>query len=130
MKKSFLWATALLLLAVSPLLLSMKPQPQPAAEKWMMVTTIESVVPGNLGRSRMLITDSEGRSEERDLRNFFSLTGINFKNVASNDQDILLMVSRTVGEGWEIANISTGVQSSSSDVTGIFITRYLFRKRE
>lgn len=41
--------------------------------EFMQLNTIESVVPGGLGRSRMISTTSNGMLEETKLENFFSL---------------------------------------------------------
>ncbi|HLF47711.1 MAG TPA: hypothetical protein VI548_14880 [Chitinophagaceae bacterium] len=55
----------------------------------MQITTIESVVGGGIGRSKMIITKEDGSQEERDMENLFSLTGMNLKNIKSNESDIL-----------------------------------------
>ncbi|MEP7258493.1 MAG: hypothetical protein ABI687_08895, partial [Flavitalea sp.] len=57
--------------------------------QFMQITTVESVVGGGLGRSKMLITNADGSQDERDLDNLFSLAGINFKNIRSNESTIL-----------------------------------------
>lgn len=94
---------------------------------YMQMTSIESVVPGGLGRSRLMFTTPDGKQEEQELKNFFSLTGINFKNVTQNDVAITDMVSKLSAAGWELAYVTSGVYSAESS-TGIFITRYMFRK--
>ncbi len=58
--------------------------------KFMQITTIESVVGGGLGRSKMIITKEDGSQEERDMNNLFSITSINFKNIKENESSILL----------------------------------------
>ena len=68
---------------------SFRPVPQPATFTYRQFSTIESVVPGGLGRSRMIISDDASQEVGKDLLNFYSLTGINFKNVASNDRLIV-----------------------------------------
>ena len=55
---------------------------------YTQITTIESVVPGGLGRSRMVTTDPDGNYKEIDMENFFSFVGINFGNVRKNDKMI------------------------------------------
>ena len=101
---------------------------------FQQVTTVESVIPGGLGRSRMISTDIDGKLEEKKMKNFFSLTGINFKNIKENDRKIARKISEMYDEGWELYNVTSGVYSSgvTDDLgaggTGIFITRYLFRK--
>ena len=57
--------------------------------KFMQITTIESVVAGGFGRSKMIITKEDGSQEERDIENLFSLTGINIKNIKSNESNII-----------------------------------------
>ena len=98
----------------------------PQAYTWRQFSTIESVVPGGLGRSRVIISDQGDQEVGKDLLNFFSMVGINFKNIANNDRMIVDQVNEYVSQGWELHTVTTGVQSN--DKTGIFITRYLFRK--
>lgn len=126
--------------------------------KYKIVTTIESVVPAGLGRSRIIENGTEvdytqftttrtkdgkektdkDRSDvkiddmkESTLVNFYSLVGINFQNIASNDSMISSMLNKYSKEGWEVFNIVSGVESDAGkqDGVGIFITRYYFRKK-
>lgn len=94
---------------------------------FMQMTTIESVVPAKLGRSRMILSDDKGDVVEVKMQNFFSMVGINFKNVRSNDQ----LIAKTLGDlseqGWELVQVSPGVYGTDSN-NGIFITRYLLRR--
>ena len=96
---------------------------------WKQITTVESVVPGGAGRSRMITTNSEGKLEEIKMKNFFSITGINFGNVRENDQLITDRFADLTNQGWELHDITSGVYSAERS-TGIFITRYLFKKEE
>lgn len=96
---------------------------------YTQITTIESVVPGGLGRSRMVTTDPEGNFKETDMENFFSFVGINFGNVRKNDKTITDKINDMTAQGWELSNINSGVYSADKS-TGIFITRYLFKKSE
>ena len=105
---------------------SFRPAPVPASYTYKQFSTIESVVPGGLGRSRVIISDQGDQEVGKDLLNFFSMVGINFKNIANNDRMIVDQVNEYVSQGWELHTVTTGVQSN--DKTGIFITRYLFRK--
>jgi hypothetical protein len=105
---------------------SFKTPSAPQAYTWRQFSTIESVVPGGLGRSRIIISDQAEQTIEKDLLNFYSLTGINFKNIANNDRLIVDNINAWTAEGWELTDVTTGVQSG--DNNGIFITRYLFRK--
>ncbi len=98
-----------------------------SAQEYKVITTIESVVPGGLGRSRMVQTDASGKTEEVKMENFFSMVGLNLGNIASNDQMIAEMLKTMNTEGWELINIVPGVYSADKS-TGIFITRYFFKK--
>ena len=74
----------LLLMAIFGLLSFTGLQAQTKYE-FQMMTSIESVVPGGLGRSRLITQNANGEMEEIKLENFFSLVGINFGNVKSNN---------------------------------------------
>jgi hypothetical protein len=126
--------------------------------KYKIVTTIESVVPAGLGRSRIIENGTEvdytqftttrtkdgkektgkDRSDvkiddlkESTLVNFYSLVGINFQNIASNDAMISSMLNKYSKDGWDLFNIVSGVESDAGkqDGDGIFITRYYFRRK-
>jgi hypothetical protein len=126
--------------------------------KYKIVTSIESVVPGGVGRSRLIENGTEvdytqfttvrtkdgkektdkDRSDvkidnlkESTLVNFYSFVGINFQNIASNDAMISSMLNKYSSEGWDLFNIVSGVESDAGkgDGDGIFITRYIFRKK-
>jgi hypothetical protein len=112
---------------------SFRPQPVPQAYTYRQFSTIESVVPGGLGRSRVISSDQKDQTVEKDLMNFYSMTGINFKNVANNDRLIVETINQYIAEGWELHTVTTGVNDSGGGQgggggTGIFITRDLFRK--
>ncbi len=126
--------------------------------QYAVVTTIESIVPAGLGRSRMISNaedlnpanfttkrtrgkDSDMGSvkrsdikidafEETKMLNFFSLGGINFQNVASNDALISGKLNAMANAGWELAFVTTGVESDAGkdDNEGIFVTRYVFKR--
>ena len=106
----------------------------PAGEvtyQYFQFSTIESVIPGGMGRSRILTTDNNGQLLEKDLKNFYSLVGLNFKNIANNDQAIVDRINGYSNDGWELINVVTGSHAQTSDGSssgGLFITRYLFRK--
>jgi len=95
--------------------------------EYQLITTIESVVPGGLGRSRMISTDASGKMDEAKMENFFSLVGINFGNVRNNDAMITTKINQMSQDGWDLHDITSGVYATESS-TGIFITRYFFRK--
>ena len=95
--------------------------------EYHQMTAGESVVPGGLGRSRLITSNKDGSMEEIKLENFFSLVGINFGNIKDNDRSIAAKIEEKVNEGWELMSVTPGVYSADKS-TGIFITRYLFRK--
>lgn len=97
--------------------------------EYSQVTTIESVVSGGAGRSRMVYTGTNGEVQEDKMNNFFSMVGINFGNIRENDQMITEKISEMTNDGWELVNTNTGVYASESKA-GIFITRYLYRKEK
>jgi len=112
---------------------SFSPVAVPQAYTYRQFSTIESVVPGGLGRSRVITSDESDQMVEKDLLNFYSVTGINFKNVANNDRIIVETINKHIAEGWELHTVTTGVNDSGGGSgggggTGIFITRYLFRR--
>lgn len=130
---------------------------QAQAYEFRIITTVESVVPMGLGRSR-IISAEEGKNhldyttsrtaentkqnkskrgeskiddfDETKILNFYSATGINFQNVASNDAMISSKVNSMIEEGWELAFVTSGVESDAGkgDGTGIFITRFIFKR--
>ena len=95
--------------------------------EYHQMTAVESVVPGGLGRSRLITSGKDGSMEEIKLENFFSLVGINFGNIKDNDRTIASKIEEKANEGWELMSVTPGVYSADKS-TGIFITRYLFRK--
>ena len=126
--------------------------------KYKIVTSIESIVPGGIGRSRIIengtevdytqfttVRSKEGKEKtdkdrsdvkiddlkESTLVNFYSFVGINFQNIASNDAMITSMLNKYSSEGWDLYNVVSGVESDAGkgDGDGIFITRYIFRKK-
>ncbi len=101
--------------------------------KYRQFSTVESIIPGGLGRSRVIQTSESGTEIEKELKNFYSMVGINFGNISNNDRVIVERINEWSSEGWELYSVSTGVQSPSvsdngGSTGGIFITRYLFRK--
>lgn len=126
--------------------------------EYKVITTIESIVPGGLGRSRIIEADqaidyndftsrrtdgnkNSNKSKRSDakidnlnetkLLNFYSMAGINFQNIASNDALITSKLNEMSQEGWELFNIISGVESDAGkyDGKGIFITRYIFKRQ-
>ncbi|MGE0561471.1 MAG: hypothetical protein AB7O47_06610 [Flavobacteriales bacterium] len=129
-----------------------------AQKKYKIITTIESIVPGGLGRSRIIegtsVVDAamfttqrtdgkdskQGDIKRKDAKidelnetkilNFYSMVGLNFQNIASNDAMITSILNTLSEEGWELFTVVSGVESDAGkdDGNGIFITRYVFRK--
>jgi|TARA_B100000508_G_C11457182_1_gene277320 hypothetical protein len=129
------------------------------AYEYKIVTTIESIVPMGLGRSRIIEegadvnveefsserTDGkkseQGKVKRKELKidnfketkmlNFYSGVGLNFQNIASNDAMISGMLTDHSANGWELFTVVSGVESDAGngDGKGIFITRYVFRKK-
>ncbi|MFN8357393.1 MAG: hypothetical protein U0Y10_23250 [Spirosomataceae bacterium] len=100
----------------------------PVAYQFTQVTTIESIIPGGTGRSRMITTGADGTLQETEMKHFFSLLGINFQNIRDNDFAITSKVSEMSAAGWELVSVTSGVSSGTTNGQGIFITRYLFKK--
>ncbi len=101
-----------------------------APKKFMQITTIESVIGGGLGRSKMIITKEDGSQEERDMENLFSLTGMNVKNIKSNESDILKALKTYTDDGWKIDQVTPLTLSPGDKGPGIFMTRYLLSKAD
>ena len=129
-----------------------------AQTQFKVITTIESIVPGGMGRSRIIENGTEinyeefttertdgKKSKQGDIKrgdakvdmfketkmlNFYSMAGINFQNIASNDALTTSMLNSLSSGGWELFTVVSGVESDSGkgDGQGIFITRYIFKK--
>lgn len=127
--------------------------------QYQVVTIVESIVPGGVGRSRMIEntppidhntfttsrTDGkdskQGDIDRGDLKvssfketkmlNFFSMVGINFQNIASNDAIIASKLNEMAAQGFDLAFVTSGVESDAGkdDGSGIFITRLYFKKK-
>ena len=101
----------------------------PQATQFMQFTTVESIIPGGLGRSRMIITAPDGTQKLEEMENFYSMTGINFGNIQKNEAQILAKITQFESEGWQLDRVTTGTQSPSETQTGgIYMTRYLLKK--
>ncbi len=148
MKNVFLFA-AMLFLGTTDMI---------AQTQYAIVTSIESIIPAGLGRSRMIANKEDLNTanfttkrtdgtksdmgtvkredikidnfEETKLLNFFSISGINFQNVASNDAMVSAKLNEMAAAGWELAFVTAGVESDSgtTDGEGIFVTRYIFKR--
>jgi hypothetical protein len=104
-------------------------KPETPAKQFMQINTIESVVAGGLGRSRMIVTNPDGSQKETDLENLFSMAGINFKNIKENEDKIVKILKSYTDEGWKLEHItSLTLSQNDSGSGGIFMTRYLLSK--
>lgn len=132
MKKFKLPLIALVGLLSLASVFAFKAEKKETKTKFLLVTTIESVVPGGLGRSRMIMSDKDGKMQETKMENFYSMVGINFGNINENNKEITRKIEDLTNQGWTIFNVSTGVQSGTEggNATGLFITRYMFKREE
>jgi hypothetical protein len=102
-----------------------------AGKQYMQLTTVESVLAGGIGRSRMIITNPDGSQKETDLENLFSLVGINFKNIKQNEDKLLKTLKEYTGMGWKLDQVtSLTLSQNDTGAGGIFMTRYLLSKSE
>ncbi|WP_308990711.1 hypothetical protein QLS71_004435 [Mariniflexile litorale] len=128
-----------------------------AQVEYKVVTSVESIVPNGLGRSRLISANEEkdykeftttqteddntrNKSKRDEIRvkdfdetkllNFYNIGGIRFQNIAANDAIITSKINTMIQEGWELAFVTSGVESEGGkgDGQGIFITRYLFKR--
>jgi hypothetical protein len=100
-----------------------------AQTQMMQITSIESTVSGGLGRSRLLITHDDGKTEETDLENLFSMVGLNFKNISSNERNIMSAVKKYTKDGWKLISVTPlTISPSEGTNVGLFMTRYLLVK--
>lgn len=127
------------------------------AQQIKVITSVESIVPSGLGRSRIIDAQEEKdfgeftseqteedntrnkskRSairvknfEETKLLNFYNIAGIRFQNIAANDAVISSKLSSMLQDGWELIFVASGVEADAGgdDGQGLFITRYIFKK--
>ncbi len=128
MKNTLIISLAIALLAIGFFSFTSKISKASGIE-YMEVTTIESIIPMGLGRSRMFTTNSNNSQDEVNLENFYSGVGINLGNIKQNDAAILQKINTLSSEGWELMHVTAGVQSpTDAGKQGIYLTRYLFRR--
>ena len=128
--------------------------------EYQVITSVESIIPSGLGRSRLIssnenrnykdftttrtdgkkVKDKRNKSDRSDIRvknfdetkllNFFNIAGIRFQNIAANDAVISSKINTMSENGWELAFVSSAVESDAGDKdgNGIFITRYIFKR--
>ena len=130
-----------------------------AQVEYKVITSVESIVPSGLGRSRIISSTAERNYkdftseqteddntrnkadrgdirvkdfEETKLLNFYNIGGIRFQNIAANDAVLSSKINTMVEEGWDLAFITSAVESDSGrdDGQGIFITRYVFKRNK
>lgn len=130
-----------------------------AQVEYKVITSVESIVPSGLGRSRIISANEEknfkdytttqtdddnsrNKSDRGEIRvkdfdetkllNFYNIAGIRFQNIAANDAVITSKINTMVAEGWELAFVSSAVESDAGkdDAQGIFITRYIFKRNK
>jgi hypothetical protein len=123
-----------------------------------VITSVESIVPLGLGRSRLISTNTtrdykefsseqtEGNNtrnkskrknirvkdfEETKLLNFYNVGGIRFQNIAANDAIISSKLTVMLAEGWDLIFVTSAVESDAgeTDEQGIFVTRYIFKRQ-
>lgn len=127
------------------------------AQQYKVITSVESIVPSGLGRSRIIdgqeekdfeeftseqTEDDNTRNksdrgairvknfEETKLLNFYNIAGIRFQNIAANDAVISSKLTAMSADGWELVFVTSGVEADAGqqDGQGIFVTRYIFKK--
>tara|TARA_R110002012_G_scaffold4074_1_gene18841 strand:+ start:12218 stop:12688 length:471 start_codon:yes stop_codon:yes gene_type:complete len=127
------------------------------ASEIKVITSVESVVPSGLGRSRILSSNDErdyeqfsseqtddnssrNKAKRKDIRvknfeetkllNFYNLGGIRFQNIVANDAVISSKLTAMLSEGWDLIFVTSAVESDAgdNDDNGIFITRYIFKR--
>ncbi|CAH8286771.1 hypothetical protein EV196_10953 [Mariniflexile fucanivorans] len=130
-----------------------------AQVEYKVITSVESIVPNGLGRSRIISANEEknykdytstqteddnerNKSDRGDIRvkdfdetkllNFYNIAGIRFQNIAANDAVITSKINTMIEEGWELAFVTSAVESDAGkgDSQGIFITRYIFKRNK
>lgn len=160
-KALFIFLVGLSLVGLSTTSQVRAQETSPASQQeFKIVTVVESIVPMGIGRSRIIDsqthvdasafatertdgTKSDQKEinrkdikidelEETKLLNFFSATGINFQNIASNDAMIASKINSMISEGWSLTYVTSGVESNAGvdDGQGIFITRLFFSRNQ
>ncbi|MCC2548270.1 hypothetical protein LJY25_17605 [Hymenobacter sp. BT175] len=92
----------------------------------MEMTTIESVIAGGMGRSKVSFVPEYKGVKEAQLENLFSLTGLNLGNVRKNEESIQSYLQQLSDDGWEL--VTSVPLTYSLQGSGLFMTRYIFRK--
>ena len=127
--------------------------------EYKVITSVESIVPNGVGRSRIISANEDkdykeftstqtendktrNKSDRAEIRvkdfdetkllNFYNIGGIRFQNIAANDALITSKINTMIEEGWELAFVNSAVESEcgKGDGQGIFITRYIFKRNK
>ncbi len=121
MKTNFIRFSLLVAIVAGVLSFSFRPS-APKATQYMHINVLESVISGGTGRSRIMVTDASGNSVETiNIKNYYSLTGVNFKNIKKNDKALIILLNKYAKEGWKVHSVSGNGQ-------GIYVTKYLLSK--
>lgn len=125
--------------------------------EYKVITSVESIVPNGLGRSRLISStvdrdyseftseqteddNTRNKSKRKDIRvkdfeetkllNFYNLGGIRFQNIVANDALVASKLTAMGNEGWELAFVVSSSESDAgtNDGQGIFVTRYIFKR--
>ena len=127
MKKIFSLLFAVIAISSSTIAQDFKPET--IVKKFMQINTVESVVAGGMGRSKMIITNPDGSQQEAELENLFSVAGINFKNIKENEDKLVKTLKGYTDDGWKLEHVtSLTLSQNDSGSGGIFMTRYLLSK--
>ena len=126
--------------------------------EYKIITSVESIVPNGLGRSRLMSANdtkdykeytstqteddnTRNKSDRKEMRvkgfdetkllNFYNIGGIRFQNIATNDAIVTSKINTMTAEGWDLTFVTSGVESSGKgDNQGIYITRYIFKRNK
>ncbi len=160
MKKNFLLALAIIIGFISFSFINKentKDEKPTNQVEYKVITSVESIVPNGLGRSRLISSNvdrdyseftseqteedkTRNKSKRKDIRvkdfeetkllNFYNLGGIRFQNIVANDALISSKLTTMAVEGWELMFFNSAVESDSGkdDGQGIFVTRYTFKR--
>ncbi len=160
MKKNFLLAMAIIVGFISFSFINkenLKDEKPTNQVEYKVITSVESIVPNGLGRSRLISSNvdrdyseftteqseddnSRNKSKRKDIRvkdfeetkllNFYNLGGIRFQNIVANDALIASKLTTMAIEGWELAFVVSSSESDAGkdDGQGIFVTRYIFKR--
>jgi hypothetical protein len=115
--------------------------------EYKVITSLESIVPSGLGRSRLISSnvdrnydeftserssdkneDGRNRSSRKDIRvkdfeetkllNFYNFGGIRFQNIVANDAVISSKLMSMADEGWELAFVTSNSESNAGEGDG------------